>query len=101
MCLSINYIYLLYEFQFRRHFRLTKDTAYKLIEKYEQSSCPPLNNHGGIERKSPEEDVLVFLWFADDLDEEARSFEEIAGFPGVIGCIDEFQAKFTMPESLN
>ncbi|XP_071636127.1 putative nuclease HARBI1 isoform X3 [Temnothorax longispinosus] len=116
--------------EFQRHFRLTKDTAYKLIEKYEQSSCPPLNNHGGIERKSPEEDVLVFLWFAgnkeslrcvatlfgiflrtvfyqcnrvmkylteiagqvikfpDDLDEEARSFEEIAGFPGVIGCID-------------
>ncbi|TGZ33726.1 Uncharacterized protein DBV15_12383, partial [Temnothorax longispinosus] len=105
-------------------------TAYKLIKKYEQSSCPPLNNYGGIKRKSPEEDVLVFLWFAgnkeslrcvatlfgvslrtvfyqcnrvmkylteiagqvikfpDDLDKEPRSFEEIAGFPGVIGCID-------------
>lgn len=121
---------MLYKFQFKKHFRLNKDTAYKLIEQYEQSSYPPLNNHGGIKRWLPEKDMLVFLWFVgnkeslrcvatlfgtclrtvfhqcervmnylieiaeqvikfpDDLEEEARSFEEIAGFSDVIGCID-------------
>ncbi|XP_011702916.1 PREDICTED: uncharacterized protein LOC105458973 [Wasmannia auropunctata] len=52
--------------EFRKHFQLNKDTAYKLIENYEQLSYALSNINGGIKRRSPEEDMLVFLWFVSN-----------------------------------
>ncbi|XP_032687262.1 uncharacterized protein LOC116851696 [Odontomachus brunneus] len=51
--------------EFKSHFRVSRTTAYKLIQVYSISRFYPSDRtHGGSESISAESDILSFLWFA-------------------------------------
>ncbi|CAN8016844.1 unnamed protein product [Ixodes persulcatus] len=51
--------------EFRRNFRVQRAVCYKLIADYEKSvHYPKSQHHGGRKRKTAEEHMLAFLWFA-------------------------------------
>ncbi|KAM7284263.1 putative nuclease HARBI1 [Ixodes scapularis] len=116
--------------QFRRNFRLQREPAYAVIERYERSVYYRGSIHGGSNPKTAEVCILSFLWYAgnktcirdvagrfdmgestlsrilnrvaeflcsiapdeirfpDDVAALAKDFEEVSGFPGVVGCVD-------------
>ncbi|CAN7942634.1 unnamed protein product [Ixodes pacificus] len=116
--------------EFRRNFRLKREPAYAVIERYERSAYYRGSIHGGSNPKTAEVCILSFLWYAgnktcirdvagrfdmwestlsrilnrvaeflcsiapdeirfpDDVAALAKDFEEISGFPGVVGCVD-------------
>ncbi|XP_011858511.1 PREDICTED: putative nuclease HARBI1 isoform X5 [Vollenhovia emeryi] len=61
----IDVIHNLMDKEFKSHFRVSRTTAYKLIDAYSISQFYPSDRtHGGSEIISAELDVLSFLWFA-------------------------------------
>lgn len=50
--------------QFRRHFRLARPVAEKLVAEFAVSSMCPSSTHGGVQAKSAETHVLTFIWYA-------------------------------------
>ncbi|KAH8010061.1 hypothetical protein HPB51_024446 [Rhipicephalus microplus] len=51
--------------QFRTNFRLARSACYELIKQFEASEFYPSDrNHGGVPVKTPEENILSFLWYA-------------------------------------
>ncbi|KAM7315251.1 putative nuclease HARBI1 [Ixodes scapularis] len=116
--------------EFRRNFRLQREPAYAVIERYERSAYYRGSIHGGSNPKTAEVCILSFLWYAgnktcirdvagrfdmgestlsrilnrvaeflcsiapdeirfpDDVAALAKDFEEVSGFPGVVGCVD-------------
>ncbi|KAG0419032.1 hypothetical protein HPB47_004420 [Ixodes persulcatus] len=50
--------------KFRRNFRISRRTAYKLIDEFAASPMYPAADHGGSPAKSAEEHLLSFLWYA-------------------------------------
>lgn len=48
--------------QFRRHFRLARPVAEKLVAEFAVSSMCPSSTHGGVQAKSAETHVLTFIW---------------------------------------
>ncbi|KAL3177080.1 hypothetical protein MRX96_009784 [Rhipicephalus microplus] len=49
---------------FRRHFRLARPVAEKLVAEFAVSSMCPSSTHGGVQAKSAETHVLTFIWYA-------------------------------------
>ncbi|CAN7977763.1 unnamed protein product, partial [Ixodes persulcatus] len=49
--------------EFRKHFRVARNVCYNVIADYEKSEFYP-RGHGPYPRKTAEEHVLSFLWFA-------------------------------------
>ncbi|XP_026826315.1 putative nuclease HARBI1 isoform X2 [Ooceraea biroi] len=94
-----NYMDIINEYsdkEFQRNFRLQRNTYVKLKDLYEESNfCQnTINNHISHDVK-----LLAFLWFAaryiitfpetlEEKTEISREFENINGFPGILGCID-------------
>ncbi|KAH7959705.1 hypothetical protein HPB49_013130 [Dermacentor silvarum] len=50
--------------EFRRHFRLARPVAEKLIAEFSASSMCPSSTHGGVPVKSAETHILSFIWYA-------------------------------------
>ncbi|KAH7948976.1 hypothetical protein HPB49_003660 [Dermacentor silvarum] len=50
--------------EFRRHFRLARPVAEKLIAEFAASSMCPSSTHGGVPAKSAETHILSFIWYA-------------------------------------
>ncbi|KAL3222839.1 hypothetical protein MRX96_028332 [Rhipicephalus microplus] len=50
--------------EFRRHFRLARPVAEKLVAEFAVSSMCPSSTHGGVQAKSSETHVLTFIWYA-------------------------------------
>ncbi|XP_049275433.1 uncharacterized protein LOC125759947 [Rhipicephalus sanguineus] len=50
--------------EFRRHFRLARPVAEKLIAEFAASSMCPSSTHGGVPAISAETHVLTFIWYA-------------------------------------
>ncbi|XP_011858510.1 PREDICTED: putative nuclease HARBI1 isoform X4 [Vollenhovia emeryi] len=96
----IDVIHNLMDKEFKSHFRVSRTTAYKLIDAYSISQFYPSDRtHGGSEIISAELDVLSFLWFAGNkvcLRDVSQRFG-IAGFPNVLGCIDGTSIKVITP----
>ncbi|KAL3253635.1 hypothetical protein MRX96_054427 [Rhipicephalus microplus] len=50
--------------KFRRHFRLARPVAEKLVAEFAVSTMCPSSTHGGVQAKSAETHVLTFIWYA-------------------------------------
>ncbi|KAH7970540.1 hypothetical protein HPB49_010006 [Dermacentor silvarum] len=50
--------------EFRRHFRLARPVAEKLIAEFAASSMCPSRTNGGVPAKSAETHILSFIWYA-------------------------------------
>ncbi|KAH8034426.1 hypothetical protein HPB51_023740 [Rhipicephalus microplus] len=50
--------------EFRRHFRLARPVAEKLVAEFAVSSMCPSSTHGGVQAKSAETHVLTSIWYA-------------------------------------
>ncbi|KAH8024537.1 hypothetical protein HPB51_025456 [Rhipicephalus microplus] len=50
--------------EFRRHFRLARPVAEKLVVEFAVSSMCPSSTQGGVQAKSAETHVLTFIWYA-------------------------------------
>ncbi|KAL3209072.1 hypothetical protein MRX96_038367 [Rhipicephalus microplus] len=50
--------------EFRRHFRLARPVAEKLVAEFAVSTMCPSSTHGGVQAKSAETHVLTFIWYA-------------------------------------
>ncbi|KAL3248237.1 hypothetical protein MRX96_056645 [Rhipicephalus microplus] len=50
--------------EFRRHFRLARPVAEKLVAEFAVSTMCPSSTHGGVQAKSVETHVLTFIWYA-------------------------------------
>ncbi|KAL3180564.1 hypothetical protein MRX96_009109 [Rhipicephalus microplus] len=58
--------------EFRRHFRLARPVAEKLVAEFAVSSMCPSSTHGGVQAKSAETHVLTFIWYAANKTLHAR-----------------------------
>ncbi|KAL3193642.1 hypothetical protein MRX96_016986 [Rhipicephalus microplus] len=52
--------------EFRRHFRLARPVAEKLVVEFAVTSMCPSSTHGGVQAKSAETHVLTFIWYASN-----------------------------------
>ncbi|KAL3210198.1 hypothetical protein MRX96_037335 [Rhipicephalus microplus] len=50
--------------EFRRHFRLARPVAEKLVAEFAVSTMCPSSTHGRVQAKSAETHVLTFIWYA-------------------------------------
>ncbi|XP_040354426.1 protein ALP1-like [Ixodes scapularis] len=57
-------VHVYWDEEFRGNFRISRRTAYKLIDEFAASPMYPAADHGGSPAKSAEEHLLSFLWYA-------------------------------------
>nr|XP_037275307.1 uncharacterized protein LOC119167944 [Rhipicephalus microplus] len=69
--------------EFRRHFRLARPVAEKLVAEFAVSSMCPSSTHGEVQAKSAETHVLTFIWY------EANKT-----------CMRDVASRFDMSESI-